>query len=369
MSTRRKSLSFHRRTKPGAPPGTLQAPANAVATKINLMAYSGQDCITRQDCSIDDINELYGQHQLLWIDIAGLGDVAVLEQVGAKFNLHPLSLEDVLNVHQRPKTEQFGDLTFVIARMADAHRNHVETEQLAIFFGKDFLITIQELPGDCLDPIRNRIKNDSGRIRTSGTDYLFYAVLDAVIDDYFPVLENLGEQLEDIEGEIVRRPRSEHIRKLHDLKRDLLVLRRAVWPHREMVNGLIRDEHVRFDERTKHYFRDIYDHTIQLMDIVETYREIASGLIDIYISSMSAKLNEIMKVLAIISTIFMPISFIAGFFGMNFNTESPWNMPELAWRFGYFYAIFLMLCSVCGMLYFFYRKGWIGLPRWAKRKR
>ena len=200
-------------------------------------------------------------------------------------------------------------------------------------------------------------------------DHLCYTIIDSILDDYFPVLERCGEKLERIEDRIVDKPGPKQVRELHNLKRDLLVLRRAIWPHREMLNALIRDEHSLFAAATRPYLRDAYDHTVQLMDIVETYREIASGLLDIYISSMSAKMNEIMKVLAVVGTIFMPLTFIVGYYGMNFDTKiSPLNMPELNWRYGNLFAVFLMACSVTGMVWYFARKKWIDLP-WARRKR
>jgi magnesium transporter len=362
VSTKRKSLSFHRRSGPGAIPGTLTAPRNAAATRIDVVAYSDEELFEEADTSLERVAELRGQYKVLWIDISGLSDVSAIEQLGEHFNLHRLALEDVFNVHQRPKCDEFDDHLFLVARMAERGK-HLETEQLVAFLGKDFLITVQEHPGDCFDPIRKRIKDKRGRIRRAGNDYLFYALLDAIIDDYFPVLEELGDTLDAIEDRVIAKPHPQHVRELHDLKRDLLVLRRAVWPHREMINSILRDENQLFEERTRLYLRDGYDHTIQLMDIIETYREIASGLVDVYISSMSAKLNEIMKVLTVIATIFMPLGFIASYFGMNFDTKSPWNMPELGWRFGYIYAVVLMLLSAAGMLWYFARNGWIDLNR------
>jgi magnesium transporter len=353
---------------PGAIPGSLHAPRNATATTINVLAYSAGTYVEEIGTTPERVQELRGEQTVLWIDIRGLADVAVIEKIGKQFGLHRLALEDVFNVHQRPKSEEFDDHLFLIARMVDRGR-HLDTEQLAAFLGGDFLITIQEHPGDCLEPVRSRIKEDRGRIRRAGNDYLLYALLDAVIDEYFPVLEGLGDKLDEIENRVIARPHPHDVRQLHDLKRDLLVLRRAVWPHREMISSILREEHRLFEERTRLYLRDGYDHTIQLMDIIETYREIASGLVDVYISAMSARLNEIMKVLAVIATIFMPLGFIASYFGMNFDTKQPLNMPELGWQYGYLYAIFLMLCSLAGMLWYFRRNGWIEIRSGKKRGR
>ncbi len=278
------------------------------------------------------------------------------------FGLHRLALEDVLNTHQRPKAEEFDDHIFFVTRMFRPD-TAARTEQLSIFLGKDFVLSFQEEHGDCLEPVRERIRKGRGRVRDKRADYLCYVLLDAVVDDYFPVLERYGEKLEALEDEVITRSEPEQIGQLHDLKRELLTVRRSVWPHREMINAVIRDANPLIAEETQLYLRDVYDHTIQLMDIVETYREIASGLVDVYVSSVSAKLNEIMKVLTIISTIFIPLGFIASLYGMNFDRTSAWNMPELGWRFGYAFALLLMGGTVAGLLVYFRRKGWLGVSR------
>ena len=236
----------------------------------------------------------------------------------------------------------------------------VETEQVAFFLGKEYVVTFQEHAIDCFEPVRDRIRRAKGRIRKAGPDYLCYALIDTIVDAYFPALERHGDQLEELEDKIVTRPEAEHVGQLHDLKRDLLMLRRAIWPHREMINELIRDEKSFIAADTRIFLRDCYDHTIQLMDIVETYREIASGLLDVYISSVSTKLNEIMKVLTIIATVFIPLSFIASLYGMNFDrAASRWNMPELGWPFGYPLVLLLMLATAGGLMGYFWRKGWL----------
>jgi magnesium transporter len=230
-----------------------------------------------------------------------------------------------------------------------------------MFLNDRILLTFQERPGDCFDLVRDRIRKRRGQIRNRGADYLTYALLDAVIDGYFPVLEACGERLETLETSVIAEPSRDQVVQVHDMKRDLLSLRRAVWPQREMVNALTRDSTAFVSDQTQVYLRDCYDHTVQLMDMVETYREIASGLLDIYLSSVGTKMNEIMKVLTIIATIFIPLSFIAGLYGMNFDPKaSPWNMPELAWYWGYPVALALMLAVALGLLVYFRRKGWIG---------
>ncbi len=265
--------------------------------------------------------------------------------------------------------EEFEDHLFIVVRMIAAPGS-TDTEQVSIFLGEDFVISIQEKAGDCFDPVRARIRKASGRLRNSGADYLAYALIDATIDGYFPILESLGEELENLEDSIVANPQPALIGALHDMKRLFLSLRRAIWPHRELLSTLAREEHVLLDQETRLYLRDCYDHTIQLMDIVETYREISSGLMDVHISSVSARLNEIMKVLTIIATLFMPLGFIASLYGMNFDRSvSGWNMPELGWRLGYPFALMLMGGCAAGLLVYFRRSGWLsGRDRRVRRK-
>jgi magnesium transporter len=229
-----------------------------------------------------------------------------------------------------------------------------------MFIGDNYVLTFQERPGDCFDPVRDRLRKNKGRIRQLGSDYLGYALVDAAIDSYFPILETLGEEIEALEDEVVAAPKPILVDQLHRIRRELLVLRRAVWPTREMLNTLIRDKLPQIKDTTQPYLRDCYDHTIQLMDIVETYREICSSLLDVYLSSLSTRLNEVMKILTIIATIFIPLGFVASLYGMNFDRASPFNMPELGWRYGYPFALAVMVAIVASLLWFFRRRGWIG---------
>jgi magnesium transporter len=359
--TRRVGKSHaKRRTPPGAAPGTLIADPTAVQTSIDMIGYGKDQIFERQGVSIDDIRTVKGTVPVLWINASGLADIECIRTLGDLFGLHSLALEDVINVHQRPKAEEYENHVFVVTRMILASR-HVETEQVSLFVGDGFILTFQERSGDCFEPVRERLRRHKGRIRDFGTDYLAYALIDAVIDAYFPVLERYGERLEELEDAVISHPSPELIAKVHSMKRDLLSLRRAIWPHREMINMLIRDETTLVTDQTRLYIRDCYDHTIQLMDIVETYREIASGLVDIYLSSMSTHLNDIMKVLTIIATIFMPLGFIASLYGMNFDrTTSPWNMPELGWQYGYPFALGVMAIAAAGLVYYFWKQRWIG---------
>lgn len=357
---RKKLFTIKRRTAPGAAPGTVIAPMSSAQPIVDVLAYGPDDYSEWNDVSIDDIAEILGKKfQVTWVNVSGLGSADEISRIGDIFDLHDLAMEDVVNLHQRPKVEEFEDFIFLVCRMIQAGSG-VETEQMSIFLGPGYLLSFQEQAGDCLDPLRRRIRLGRGMVRKSGADYLCYAILDAVVDDYFPVLEAYGESLEALEDDVVARAKVEDISRLHDMKRDLLGIRRAIWPHREMINALIRDENALVSKPTRVYLRDVYDHTVQLMDIVETYREIAAGLVDIYISSVNAKLNEIMKILTIIATIFMPLGFIASLYGMNFDrSASPWNMPELGWRLGYPLSLALMAGVAAGLLFYFRRKGWL----------
>lgn len=345
--------------KPGSSPGQIIPPIDAERPVIDAFVYSANVFEEMSDISVEKVHEANGHHDVMWIDVSDIGDAAVVQRIGEIFKLHRLALEDVMNTNHRPKAEEYEDHTFIVTRMPNAE-SPTGTEQVSFFLGKGFLVTFQSVPGDCFDGVRQRIRAGRGRIRTGGADYLCYALIDTIIDSYFPELERIGDRLERLENEVIANPDRAQINELHAIKRELLVLRRAIWPHREVLSALIRDDHELFSRETQVFLRDCYDHTIQLMDIVETYREIATGLVDLYISSMSSKLNEIMKILTIISTIFIPLGFIAGLYGMNFDRQaSPWNMPELGWTLGYPFALFIMAASAGGLLWYFYRKGWL----------
>jgi len=357
---KRRTVQRKRRTPPGASPGTLIADPAAVQPVVRLIGYGPDDLEERGVAVGEDLRALTGRWPVTWINVDGLADLELIQSLGEMFGLHRLALEDVVNVHQRPKVEDYEDHAFIVTRMIHGELPPA-TEQVSLFLGGNFLLTFQERPGDCFDLVRDRIRRRRGHIRERGVDYLAYALLDAVIDGYFPVLEACGERLESLEDTVLDQPSAEHSVQIHDMKRDLLTLRRAIWPQREMINALARDTLAQVSDQTRVYLRDCYDHTVQLMDIVETYREIASGLVDVYLSSVSARMNEIMKLLTIIATIFIPLGFIAGLYGMNFDTRiSPWNMPELSWRWGYPFALGLMAAVAIGLLLFFRKRGWIG---------
>jgi magnesium transporter len=331
---------------------------------MQVMAYDGTELEERQCNEVAELSGWSGRRAVLWVNVEGLADIELIRRLGEHFGLHRLALEDVVNVHQRPKVEEYGDHIFIVTRMLPAEQEEGEgpvTEQISLFLGDGFLLTFQERAGDPFNMVRERLRGHRGQIRGAKADYLTYALLDAVIDNYFPMLERYGEKLEQLEDAVMEQADHRQTARIHAMKRDLLALRRSIWPQREMINSLVRDSSPLINEQTRIYLRDCYDHTIQLMDLVETYREIASGLVDVHLSSISTRMNEIMKVLTIIATIFIPLGFIASLYGMNFDTRvSPWNMPELEWVFGYPYALGLMAAVAFGLLYYFWRKGWLG---------
>lgn len=338
---------------------SLVPSSDAFPTKIRVIAYSPVDFKLVENPTIDEACRLHEEFPVVWIDVTGLAHIPVLEQIAARFHLHPLTLEDVVRTHQRAKLEEFKEHLFLVARMAPLPDEEM-TDQLSIFLGDGYVMTFQERPGDSLDELRDRLRAGRGRVREFGPDYLMYAILDATIDAYFPLLEQSGEELEDLEDEIVLHPRSEILTRIYDSRRKMLMLRRALWPLREVTASLIRENSPRIHEDTRVFLRDCYDHTVQIIDLLETYRELSSGLMDVYLSSMSNRLNEIMKVLTIISVVFIPLTFIAGVYGMNFNTSvSRFNMPELNARYGYVICWLVMLVIAALELYYFWRQGWL----------
>jgi len=291
-----------------------------------------------------------------WINIDGLHEVEITEKIGKHFSIHPLILEDILHTGQRPKMEDFEDYIFLLVKMFyyDEKANEIKLEQVSLLIGSNFVISFQEREGDVFNPIRERLRNNKGRIRRMRADYLGYALLDTIVDNYFIILEKIGEKIENMEEELVTRPTPETLQTIHNLKRELIVLRKSIWPLREVVNSLERGESPLINETTGIYLRDVYDHTIQVIDTIETFRDMVSGMLDIYLSSLSNKMNEVMKVLTIIATIFIPLTFVAGIYGMNFEF-----MPELKWHWGYFAALLVMAAVSVFMVFYFRRKKWL----------
>ncbi|MGK7947012.1 MAG: magnesium/cobalt transporter CorA [Microcystaceae cyanobacterium] len=341
--------------QPGSEPGTLNIEPDAQPSRIILIDYEPDNAIRKMDLTPNGLLPYLGTNTVSWMDIQGLGSETILKQVGEIFKLHPLLLEDVVNTPQRPKVEDYNQQLVIIAQMVRANPDEMgfESEQVGFVLGENYLLTFQEDEEDCFDTVRDRIKANQGRVRQKGSDYLLYLLLDALIDHYFPVLEDYGDRIEHLEDKLVSRPHDKYLQEIYAVRRELLSLRRAIWPLRNVTDLLIRGHYPIISDEVRFYFRDCYDHVIQLLDIVETYRELASSLMDVYLSSMSNRMNEVMQFLTVISTIFIPLTFIAGVYGMNFD-----NMPELHWRWGYALCLFVMGVVAGCLLYFFWRQGW-----------
>lgn len=367
-SNRKRRVPIRRPTTPGAPPGHVEAPPGSPPPVVEVFAYNAHDLTQHRLADLNEIEGLLAQWPVTWVNVAGLGDAQIIQQLGDIFRLHPLSLEDVVHLHQRAKVEPYAEFTYFVARMARL-QDFSETEQFSLFLGKNFVLTFLEDPGDCFESVRERLRSANSHLRVSGPGYLAYALIDAVVDAYFPLIEHFGERLDRLEDRVVARPGRHAIAEIHEAKHELRALRRAVWPLREAVNSLVRDPSELLDDETRVHLRDCYDHVVQIIDLVETYRELCADMSDLYLSSLSNRMNEIMKVLTVIATIFMPLSFITGVYGMNFRTNrSPWNMPELSWRYGYPFALSLMAAVALGMVWFFYRRGWLGMESTATRR-
>lgn len=350
--------------EPGTLPGTLDLepddpPPEIVLIDYNLAKTTRVKLAQPQDC-IPYLNS----DTVSWLDIQGLGNIETWRQMSQIFQFHPLALEDVVNIPQRPKVvyyenpDQIVIVAWMVLLKPDSKTLH--REQVSLILGHNYLITVQEEPRyDCLQPVRDRIANNHGSIRKHGADYLAYAILDAIIDGFFPVIEHYSDHLEELEDEVLFKPNHHTLWKIYEVKQEMLVLRRAIWSQRDAINILVRDRTRLISKRVQVYLRDCYDHTINIRDMLETNRELSSDLINIYMSTMSNKMNEIMKILTVISTIFIPLTFIAGVYGMNFDpSASPWNMPELDWYWGYPVCLAVMLVVGVTLFLFFKRRGW-----------
>jgi len=353
---RKRRKRYH---PPGTQPGTLAAHAEAGDTPVRATAflYDAGGCEERTVSPAEIPSLSPPEGGVLWLDVSGLSDPSAVRAIGDRFGIHPLALEDVLNVPQRSKVEWYGDCLLVVLREV---RYPDPPEQVSFFLADRVVVSFQERPGDAFEPVRERLRQGKGRIRAEEADFLLYSLCDAVLDAFFPTLERLGDEVEEMEERLLVSPVPETFVAIRRLKRALLEVRHAVWPARDALNLLLIEEHALIRPGTKVFFRDCYDHTIQLMDMVETFREMASGLVDEYMSAVSNRMNEIMKVLTVVATIFIPLTFIVGLYGMNFDTKaSPYNMPELSWAYGYPALLLLMAAVAGGMLYYFRRKRWI----------
>ncbi len=345
--------------KAGLPPGTLvyTGQKKLESVKITVMDYDEQNFHEKQVTKIEDCFEYKTKPTVTWINIDGLHDVETIEKIGNQYDIHPLVLEDILHTGQRPKFEEAEQYIFVVLMMLryDDENQSVIMEQVSLVLGENFVISFQEdIIGDVFEQIRDRIRNAKGKIRKMGPDYLMHALLDAIVDGYFIILEKFGDKIEILEDELVDNASQSTLKQIHYLKREMIFLRKSVWPLRELISSLERSESELIKESTTAYLRDLYDHTIQVIDTIESFRDMAAGMLDLYLSSMSNKMNEVMKVLTIITTIFIPLTFVAGIYGMNFD-----NMPELRWKYGYAAVLVIMLALFVGMIYYFKKKKWL----------
>ncbi len=348
----------HRSKKAGLSPGSIVYVGKEAGTAISLsmIDYDDENCRETRLKKIEDFFPSIDSKTIKWINIDGIHDTSIIEKMGERFNIHSLILEDILNTYQRPKIEFFDDYIVIIIKMIsfDSSTDNVESEQISIIGGANYVATFQEKQGDVFDPLRERIRSHKGIIRSSRPEFLCYSLLDAIIDNYFIVLENIGEKIEILEEELMDNADSATLNRIYKLKREILSLRKYIWPVREIIKKIDNMESFYFTTHTKSYFRDLYDHTIQVIDSVETFRDMISGMLDLYLSSISHRMNQVMKVLTIIATIFIPLTFIAGIYGMNFE-----YMPELKWPFGYFGILGIMALTALVMVLYFKKKEWL----------
>ena len=345
-----------RRPEVGARPGTLHIAAESPPPRIRLITYTAEGHEERAIAAPDELIAALARPGVHWIDVQGHGDEAVLQRLGEIFTIHPLALEDVVHVHVRPKAEPYDEQLLLIIRMLSMPAPAtVEADHVGLILGSNWVVSFQQHYGDVLDPVRDRIRRGGRYLRTHGADYLAYAILDTIVDAYYPIVESIGEALESMEHEVLTNASDETLRELNRLKNVLLVVRRSVAPMREAVNSLVRDHHPTITDEVRVFLRDTYDHCVLTLEATETGRELVNGMLNTYLTVLSNRMNEIMKVLTIVSSLFVPLTFLAGIYGMNFE-----HMPELRWRFGYPVVLLVMAALAAGMVAFFWRRGWIG---------
>ena len=344
--------------KVGLPPGSLIHVGKQKAEKpvINLIDYDPTHFETFTDISLDEVVPCRETASVSWINLSGIHDVKLIEEFGKRFDIHPLALEDILNTHHRPKLDEHEGFSLIILKMLffDEETQTLETEQISLLLGQHYVISFQELEGDVFDSVRDRLQRSSGRIRQRGPDYLAYALIDSIVDSYFHILEKVGDKLVQLEDQLISNPDASMLATIHHYKRELLLLRKSVWPLREVVSQMHKETSPLISDDTQIYLRDLYDHSVQVIDTLEIFRDTITGLQDLYMSSISNRMNEIMKVLTIMASIFIPLTFIAGIYGMNFE-----YMPELKWRGGYFMVWGLMVGCAIGMVIYFKRNKWL----------
>lgn len=364
---RRRKRKKPRQFTPGLPPGTVQVDPDAPIPTMHFIGYSATDLQEGEVVDPAELKALHGRWPVLWLNINGLGDASVLHAVGEAFGLHTLALEDVVSTHQRAKVEPYPEFLFIVIRLLRWIEAGIDldNEQLSLFVGKGWVVTFQERVGDPFDPVRERIRTGRPNLRSRGADYLAYALLDAAVDSYFPLLETYSEVLEALDERVNARPDQETLKAVRAARRAGIALRRAVWPTRDAISALNSENMPFLTAPTQVYLRDLYDHILRVLDMVETYREEVSSLHDAYVSAVSFRMNEVMAVLTIVGSIFLPLSFLVGLYGMNFDTASPWNMPELSNPYGYPMLLGVMLLIAGSMLGLFWRRGWLFAPQSA----
>ncbi|MEF8848177.1 MAG: magnesium/cobalt transporter CorA [Candidatus Thermoplasmatota archaeon] len=344
--------------KIGLPPGSLLyvGDRNTEKTTIKIIDYDKENFLEKKIDKIEECFDFKDKSSVSWINIDGIYDTKVIEKIGKKFDLHPLILEDILNTDQRPKMEDFENYIFIVFKMLqyDEKANMIVAGQVSLILGEKFVISFQEQPDDVFESIRDRIRNGKGHIRSMKSGYLAYCLIDAIVDNYFLILEKIGEKIEEIENKLASDPNSETLTLIYNLKREMIFLRKSVWPLRELISNVQRSESEIIQDVNKIYLKDLYDHTIQVIDTVESFRDMISGLLEIYLSTVSNKMNEVMKVLTVFAALFIPLTFIVGIYGMNFE-----YMPELYWKWSYPVLLFVIISIISVMLYYFKRKSWL----------
>ncbi|MFZ4573307.1 MAG: magnesium/cobalt transporter CorA [Phycisphaerales bacterium] len=355
--TRRREI----RPPPGAMPGALTVDPNAARPVIDVMGYGPEALVELRDATMADLDGFIGKHRVVWINVTGLGDPAIIQAFGTRFGFHRLSLADVVHTYQRPKVENYDGYLYLVFRAPEPGPEHsVVTEQISLFLMKGIVITFQEGRADCFEGVRDRIRRSLGRIRAAEADYLAYSLLDAGTDGFFPVVERIGDEIESIEEGLTASWSTSTTHAIYQLRHQLMVVRRAVWPLRDLTNTLLRDECPVITQETRVYIRDCYDHCVQLMDLVDNHREISTSLMEMQLSLASYRMNEVMRVLTVIATLFMPLTFIVGIYGMNFDRDaSALSMPELGWKYGYVGCLALCAVIAGAMLFYFRRRQWL----------
>lgn len=362
-SRRQRRRALHASAAGSGPENVIFDP-EAPLSQVTYVAYDGTRLVEEAVADLTAIEANFGKWPVLWVNVEGLGSPDIIKRLGEIFSIHPLAMEDIIHLHQRAKFEQYDENFFLVAHMIEGKAGNpsnlvtqemVATEQISMYVGSNFVVTFQEGPVDATKPVLDRLRKGRGLLRSRGSDYLTYAIIDSIIDAYYPVLEAFGERMEVIEDRILEEPSKRLVSQVHIAKRELLGLRRALFPLREALGSILRTSPANFTAETLLHLRDCYDHVIQITDLIETYRELCSDLMDVYLSSISNRLNEVMKMLTIITTICAPPTLIAGIYGMNFHTDSPYNMPELSWSYGYFFALALMAITSSLMLLLLFR--------------